>query len=83
MKPTALFLLCFFTFAAQAQNKGNYINKNINDNGKTLSIKVYAIMDDKVIDYENSFDVDGWSKWQRDSLVRRITDSLGVPTNAE
>jgi hypothetical protein len=78
MKPTALFLLLFISAAVNAQTKTTSVSKSVNDDDKTLSVKIHYVADDKKVDYENSFNVEGWTKAQKEALVRRITDSLGV-----
>lgn len=78
MKPTAFLLTCFIAFAASAQNKTNSVSQSVHDDGKVLTLKINAIKDNTIIDYNQQFDVTGWSKLQKDAMVRRITDSLGV-----
>ncbi len=78
MKPVAFLLFSFIAISARAQSKSSSVTRSIHDDDKTLSIKVHAIVDEKKIDYENTFNVEGWSKAQKDALIRRITDSLGI-----
>ncbi|WP_338875203.1 hypothetical protein WBJ53_06225 [Spirosoma sp. SC4-14] len=71
-----LVLSSSFVFA----QKRNSINRNINDDGKTLSIRVNGIVDGQTIDYDRTFDVSDLSKTERDALRHRILDSLNVGT---
>ncbi len=80
MKP-ALFAIAFFIcVTAFSQEKNVSISHSINDNGKTLSIKVKGTVDGKPIDYNRTFDVSEMSKDQRDALKERVYDSLGLPS---
>jgi hypothetical protein len=64
--------------AATAQKKNISINHSIDDNGKTLSIKIKGTIDGRPIDYNRTFDVGGMSKQQRDEIKRNVYDSLGL-----
>lgn len=71
-----LLIICSVA-AAQTRN----INRGVHDDGKTLRLTYNLTENDKYVDYENSFDVQGWTKAQKDVLVNRIIDSLNnVPS---
>lgn len=55
--------------------------KSVRDDDKTLTIRIRYMSDNKNLNYENSFDVEGWSKAQKNALVRRVSDSLGIMTH--
>jgi hypothetical protein len=74
MKYTITALLLFITTASSAQNVE--MTKGIHDDGKTLRLKYKATVGNKFIDYENTFDVTGWTKQQKDLRVNNIIDSL-------
>lgn len=74
MKHVLTFLLIIFCVSASAQTRN--MTRGVNDDGKTLKLTYKMTQDDKYVDYENSFDVQGLSKSQKDALVTRIIDSL-------
>ncbi len=75
---------CISSFAI-AQNHTS-ISRSINDDGKTLSIKVNGNVNGKAIDYDKTFNVSNRSKGERDALKDKILDSLSLsyqlPQNA-
>lgn len=54
------------------------ISRSINDDGKTLSIRVKGTLDDKPIDYDRTFDVSSLNNAERNALREHILDSLNV-----
>ncbi|GAB3704467.1 hypothetical protein GCM10027592_35840 [Spirosoma flavus] len=62
------------TFAIAQQ----HISRNINDDGKTLSIRVNGTVDGKDVDYDRTFDVSNLTKEERTALRERVLDSLNV-----
>lgn len=64
--------------AVFAQQNVSRLSKSVNDDGKLMTVSIDAVVDNKTIEYRNSFQVEGLSKWQRDSIVRRVSDSLGI-----
>lgn len=80
MKSLLVIIAGFLTVSVAAQQKNVSINHSINDDGKTLSIKVKGTVDGKPVDYSSTFDVTGMSKAQRDALKERVYDSLGLPS---
>lgn len=86
MKKISLFLLlATLATSVMAQEKKEYssISKSISDDGKTLDIKVsYKPKGEKTQHYENSFDIRNLTKNDKEALVNRIMDSLGIPNNA-
>jgi hypothetical protein len=52
------------------------MSRGVNDDGKNLKLTYKANIDGKYIEYENTFDVKGWSKQQKDLHVKKIIDSL-------
>lgn len=77
MKTLALTLFVLAGSAAIAQ-KHSSINRNINDDGKTLSIRVNGTVDGKPIDYDRTFDVASLNLEERNALRERILDSLNI-----
>lgn len=67
---TILFISLCVTSLAQSRDV------NIHDNGKTLKLIYKNNTGDKQINYENYFDVSGWSQQQKDRHIRQIIDSL-------
>lgn len=82
MKPFAFFPSSFIgVFSAFIENKTASVIKSVHDNDTTLTIRIRYVSDKKKVNYENTFDVEGWSKDQKNALVRRISNSLGVRTH--
>ncbi|GAB4010015.1 hypothetical protein GCM10028808_19940 [Spirosoma migulaei] len=77
MKTLVTAFLALSASVAMAQH-GTSISRNINDDGKTLSIRVKGTVDDKPIDYDRTFDVSNLNKDERDALREHILDSLNV-----
>ena len=81
MKYTITALLVLITVASSAQNVE--MTKGVHDDGKTLRLTYKATVDEKQIDYENTFDVNGWTKQQKDLRIKNIIDSLhNTPADA-
>jgi hypothetical protein len=79
MKTLLVIIAGFLSLSGIAQKKNVSINHNINDDGKTLSIKIKGTINDKPVDYDKTFDVSGMTKQQRDAIKRNVYDSLGLP----
>ncbi|GAB4051141.1 hypothetical protein [Spirosoma litoris] len=56
----------------------NSISRSINDDGKTLSIRVKGTVDGNPIDYDRTFDVSTLNQDERNALREHILDSLNV-----
>ena len=83
-KFSLLLLLAALTTGAMAQEKKEYTNisKSISDDGKKLDIKIsFKARGEKTQHYENSFDISKLSKTEKEALVNKIMDSLGVPNH--
>lgn len=81
MKPIAFFPQSLFRiFSAFTENKNASVMKSVRDDDKTLTIRIRYMSDSKNLNYENSFNVEGWSKAQKNELVRRVSGSLGIMT---
>jgi len=83
MKNLIILLLAAFSLGASAQTKTNSYQTNnttqsVKDDGKTMRIKINSNKGGKDINYDRSFSVKGMSKNQKDALVKKITDSLGI-----
>ena len=78
MKPLLICLLLLTSFGAMAQKSKSSLNTEINDNGKTYSIKIDGKRDGQAIQYNRTFDVAGMSKDQKEGLKNRVLDSLGL-----
>lgn len=83
-KYSLLLLLAALATGAMAQEKKEYssISKSISDDGKKLDIKVsFKAKGEKTQQYENTFDISGLNKVEKEALVSRVMDSLGIPHN--
>lgn len=83
MKILAILLLSTFSLCASAQTKtttssNTNTKQTVKDDGKTLHININSIKNGKAIHYDHTFTVQGMSKAQREALVKKVTDSLGV-----
>jgi len=78
MKSLLVIIAGFLSLTVIAQKKNVSINHTINDDGKTLSIKIKGTINDKPVDYSRTFDVSGMTKEQRDAIKRNVYDSLGL-----
>lgn len=67
-----------FTSSAVVAQKNSSTEQRINDDGKKLSITIKGTVDGKKIDYSEAYDITGLSEKQKDALVHRVYDSLGV-----
>jgi|GEM_PF-886813 len=83
MKKIAFILfLAGCSLGVMGQNTGadTSIHKNVNDDGKTMHIKLSYSIDGKLIQkYKQSFPIAGMSKADKEALVNHIMDSLGIP----
>lgn len=59
--------------------KSSSISQRVNDDGKEMSIKINGTVDGKKIDYNRKFDITRLSDEEKDALMHRVYDSLGVP----
>ena len=54
-------------------------HKSIDDDGKKLHIAIEGTKNNShPIKFEHTYNVKGMSKMQRDSIIKNVTDSLGV-----
>lgn len=72
-----IIALLTLPFCVAAQKKQT-ISKNIHDDGKKMQVKLVVESGDLSFNYNKSFNVAGMSEWQKQSLVDRLIDSLGV-----
>ncbi|MVM33054.1 hypothetical protein GO755_23640 [Spirosoma sp. HMF4905] len=77
MRTLITTLLALAASLALAQQNTS-ISRNINDDGKTLSIRVKGTVDGKPIDYDRTFDVSSLNRDERNALREHILDSLNV-----
>ena len=77
MNTLIITLVALSTSVAIAQHQ-NSLSRSINDDGKTLSIRIKGTVDDKPIDYDRTFDVSGLTRDERDALREHVLDSLHV-----
>lgn len=75
MKKFLTILLAGVSTLAIAQKK-NHLSRSIDDDGKTLSIRVTGTIDGKGIDFEKSFDVEELTKEERLELRDKVLDSI-------
>ena len=78
MKSLFLVISCGLALAATAQRHIS-INQQITDDGKTMTISIAGISEQKPINYKRTFDVAGMSPAEKDALKARVYDSLGLP----
>lgn len=87
MKYTIIAALTVLSIAACTNNhhpirtermEDNNTKMKIEDDSKTLSIKVQTKNTENPIDYNESFDVRGMNDKQKKELEKHILDSLGV-----
>ncbi len=80
MKTLAILLLSAFSLCASAQTKTERTDtkQSVTDDGKTLHLTISSSKKGKKIYYEHTFAVAGFSKKQKDALVKNVTDSLGI-----
>lgn len=78
-KVLILLALCGWAHAASAQNRVHQdMHKSIHDDGSTLRIDIHGTVGTKEVAYHNAFNVKGWRQADKDAMIKRITDSLGV-----
>jgi hypothetical protein len=77
MKKLLTILLAGVSMLAVAQKKVN-LSRSIDDDGKTMTIRVSGTIDGKEIDYDRSFDVASMSQDERSALRDKVLDSLGA-----
>jgi len=85
MKNLAILLLSTFSLCASAQNrtktstyKTDDTKQSVSDDGKTLHIMIRSSKAGKEVKYDHTFLVSGMSEKQKDVLVKRVNDSLGI-----
>jgi len=79
MKPVLFSVAFFLCLSVAAQQKKNVsLSQSINDDGKTLSIKIKGTADGNPVDFDKSYDISGMSKAQKDALKEHVYDSLGL-----
>ncbi|GAA4461752.1 hypothetical protein GCM10023189_37590 [Nibrella saemangeumensis] len=77
MKTLLTLLLMSAGLAAVAQRSS--LHQEINDDGKSLRIRVDAEQKGRAeVHYQRTFDVKGMSKEEKEALVSRVIDSLGI-----
>ncbi len=79
MKSLLTLILLGFGLAATAQtSRQSTTHTQINDDGKTMSVRVEGQVDGQPIDYQHTFNVARLSGLAKDDLKHRIFDSLGI-----
>lgn len=82
MKVLTMLLLSTFSLCASAQTKTTTsrtdVSQSIKDDGTTLHFSINTDRENKHIHYEHNFNVKGMNRAQKDALVRKIIDSLGI-----
>jgi hypothetical protein len=68
-----VLLLCSLNLSAQTSRS---TSKSITNDGNTLKLKYEVTGTGKNISYNSEFEVGGWSKEQKELLVKHIVDSL-------
>ncbi|MEO6288106.1 MAG: hypothetical protein ABIN80_06755 [Dyadobacter sp.] len=75
MKKLLTILLAGVSTLAIAQKRNN-LSRSIDDDGKTLSIRVTGTIDGKEVNYNKSFNVEELSKEERMALRDKVLDSI-------
>lgn len=79
MKTLLTLMLLNVGVVATAQTaRQSTTHTQINDDGKTLSVRVEGQVDGRAIDYQRTFDVARLNDESKDALKHRIFDSLGI-----
>lgn len=79
MKSLLILTLLNVGFVSMAQTaRQSTTHTEINDDGKTMSVRVEGQVDGRAIDYQHTFDVARLSGLAKDDLKHRIFDSLGI-----
>lgn len=79
MKSLFILILLGVNVAATAQaSRQSTTHTQINDDGKTMSVRVEGQVDGRTIDYQRTFDVARLSDAAKDALKHQIFDSLGM-----
>lgn len=73
-----LFLLSLLTISSLTATAQTNLMSQINDNGKTLSIHVTGQKNGQTVDRTHTFSIVGMTRPQKDSLMNRVLDSLGL-----
>lgn len=73
-----LILLGVGVVATAQTSRQSTTHSQINDDGKTLSIRVEGQVNGQSIDYQHTFDVARLSGPAKDALKQRVFDSLGI-----
>lgn len=83
MKTLATFLLLAMAVTAVAQ-RSTY-NQTIDENGGMMEIRIAMEEQGRSIRYENSFDVRGMSKEEKDDLISRVQEAVrtGKPVQTQ
>lgn len=69
-------LLSIGACAVAQQSRTEMLSSNVNDDGKTYSIKVDGDMNGRTVHYDRTFNARGMSTAQKDALRERVMDSL-------
>lgn len=77
MKKFLTIFLAGVSTLAIAQKRVN-LNRSIDDDGKTLSIRVQGTVNGKAVDFDKTFDVADLDKEERAELREKILDSIGA-----
>ncbi len=85
MKNLAILLLSTFSLCASAQSrtktstyKTDDTKQSVSDDGKTMHIMIKSSRAGKDVKYDHTFLVSGMSQNQKDTLLKRVNDSLGI-----
>ncbi len=55
-----------------------HLSTSVHDDNGTMHVQIKGYQAQKQINYNRTFNVKGWSATQKEAMVKRITDSLGV-----
>ena len=85
MKTLTILLLSTLSLCATAQSrtktstyKTDDTKQSVTDDGKTLRIMIKSSKAGKDVKYDHTYQVQGLNRQQKDALVKRVNDSLGI-----
>lgn len=65
------------------KHEAQHVNSDIDDDGKTMHIKINGSQRNRTFNYDRTFEVKGMTAKEKNALAKHITDSLGVTKNVQ
>lgn len=70
------------TWSSSGSSKSTTAHQNlhsdIDDDGHTLHVRIKGTSNDKKVDYDRTFNIEGMTSQEKSKFIKNITDSLGV-----